>query len=57
MFELIKNNEILMTGKYWEDLEQFVEDVKKLNPHEIDRRQFKIKFMNSNEVFKEWKKN
>lgn len=56
MFELIKNGKVLMLGRHWEDLEQFVEDVKKLNANEIDRRQFKIKLSNSNEIFKEWKK-
>ena len=45
-----------MLGRHWEDLEQFVEDVKKLNANEIDRRQFKIKLSNSNEIFKEWKR-
>lgn len=54
MFILYINEKPLLHG-CWEDLESFVEEVKKLNPDFIDRRKFKIVFGNgSNEIFKIW---
>lgn len=50
-FALCRNNKIII-AKYWEDLEQFVEELKQLNQKWIDRREFKI--ISGNEVIKEW---
>ena len=52
-FALIKNEKILLVAKYFEDLEAFVEELKKLNPKPIDRRDFKI--VSGQETIKEWK--
>ena len=53
-FALIKDNEILFVAKYFEDLEDFVEELKKLNPKTIDRRDFKV--VSGNEIIREWKR-
>lgn len=53
-FALIKNKKILVVAKYFEDLEDFVEELKKLNPKTIDRRDFKI--ISGQETIKEWKR-
>lgn len=53
-FALYKNGEILLTAKYWEDLEDFVEELKKLNPKWIDRREFTIR--SGDEIFKRWER-
>lgn len=53
-FALCKNNKILLVAKYFEDLEYFVEELKKLNPDTIDRREFKI--ISGDEVIREWKR-
>lgn len=53
-FALIKNEKILLVAKYFEDLEAFVEELKKLNPKTIDRRDFKI--VSGQETIKEWKR-
>ena len=53
-FALCKNNRILMIAKYFEDLEYFVEELKRLNPKTIDRREFKI--VSVKEIIKEWKR-
>lgn len=53
-FALIKNETILLVAKYFEDLEEFVEELKKLNPKTIDRRTFKI--VSGKEIIKEWKR-
>lgn len=51
-FALCKNGKILGIAKYFEDLEYFVEELKRLNSKWIDRREFKI--MSGNEIIKEW---
>lgn len=51
-FALIKNKKILLVAKYFEDLEEFVEELKKLNPKTIDRRDFKI--VSGQEIIKKW---
>lgn len=38
---LYKDNKLLLRGM-WEDLENFVEELKDLNPKFVDRRDFKI---------------
>lgn len=38
---LYKNDKLLLRG-CWEDLENFVEELKELNPKFTDRREFKI---------------
>ncbi len=53
-FALYKNNKILLVAKYFEDLEYFVEKLKKINPNTIDRREFKI--ISGDEVVREWKR-
>ena len=53
-FALCKNNKILMVAKYFEDLECFIEELKRLNPKTIDRRDFKI--ISGDEIIKEWKR-
>ena len=53
-FALCKNNKILGVAKYFEDLEYFVEELKRLNPKTIDRRDFKI--ISGNEIIREWKR-
>lgn len=50
---LCKNGKMLLAG-YWEDLNYFVEELKRLNPRWVDRRDYKI--MSGNEIIKEWKK-
>lgn len=51
-FALVKDNKILMVAKFFEDLEEFVEELKKLNPKWTDRRDFKI--VSGNEIIKKW---
>lgn len=51
---LYKNNKVLLYG-LWEDLIDFVEELKKLNQDFIDRREFKVTDIN-NSILKEWKK-
>ena len=53
-FALCKNNKILGVARYFEDLEYFVEELKRLNPKTIDRRDFKI--ISGNEIIREWKR-
>ena len=48
---LYKNNKLLLVG-CWEDLEYFVEELKRLNPKYIDRREFTIKC--EEEIIKRW---
>lgn len=53
-FALIKDNKILLIAKYFEDLEEFVEELKKINPKTIDRRDFKV--VSGGEIIKDWKR-
>ena len=53
-FALCKNNKILGVSKYFEDLEFFVEELKRLNPKTIDRREDKI--ISGKEIIREWKR-
>ena len=53
-FALYKNEKLLCVAKYWEDLDRFVEELKRLNPKWVDRREFTIKC--NEEIFKAWKK-
>ncbi len=53
-FALYKNDELLFVTKYWEDLQDFVEELKKLNKKYVDRRDFTIK--SGNEIIYEWKR-
>jgi hypothetical protein len=38
---LYKNDKCILRGM-WEDLENFVEELKELNPRFVDRKEFKI---------------
>lgn len=51
---LYKKDKLLLRGM-WEDLENFVEELKELNPKFVDRRDFKI-FDPSGYVLKIWKR-
>ena len=53
-FALCKNNKILCVAKYFEDLEYFVEELKRFNPNTIDRRDFKI--ISGDQIIREWKR-
>lgn len=53
-FALCKKGKILGVAKYFEDLEYFVEELKRLNPKTIDKRDFKI--VSGTEIIKEWKR-
>ena len=52
-FALYKNEKLLFVSKHWEDLEEFVEELKKLNKKTIDRREFTIR-TSEKEIFKSW---
>lgn len=52
MFVLYKNQKPLARFQFWEDAEDFVNELKRLNPNEIDRRQFVIKCYN--DMIKKW---
>ena len=49
---LYKNDKCILRGM-WEDLENFVEELKKLNPRFVDRKEFKI-VSPSGEILKTW---
>lgn len=49
---LYKNNKCILRGMR-EDLENFVEELKELNPKFVDRKEFKI-ISPSGEVIKQW---
>lgn len=51
---LYKNNKLLLRGMH-EDLENFVEELKELNPKFVDRREFKIYFLDGT-ICKEWRR-
>lgn len=51
---LYKNDKLLARGM-WEDLENFVEELKELNPKFADRREFKIRD-SEGFIMKEWKR-
>ncbi len=53
-FALYKNDKILGVAKYFEDLEDFVEELKRVNKNWVDRRDFKI--VCGNEIIREWKR-
>ena len=49
---LYKNDKCILRG-IWEDLENFVEELKELNPRSVDRKEFKI-VSPSGEILKIW---
>lgn len=49
---LYKNNKCLLRGMH-EDLIDFVEELKELNPKYIDRKEFKV-ISPSGEILKQW---
>lgn len=51
---LYKKDKLLLRGM-WEDLENFVEELKELNPKFVDRRDFKILDPNGY-ILKIWKR-
>ncbi len=48
---LYKNDKLLIVG-FWEDLDWFVEELKRLNPKWVDRREFTIR--SGDEILKSW---
>lgn len=54
-FGLYKKNKLLFVARYWEDLDEFVEELKKLNKKYIDRREFTIR-TGKKEIIKSWYK-
>lgn len=49
---LYKSDKCILRGM-WEDLENFVEELKELNPRFVDRKEFKI-VSPSGEILKTW---
>ena len=49
---LYKNDKCILRGM-WEDLENFVEELKELNPRFVDRKEFKI-VSPSGKILKTW---
>ena len=49
---LYKNDKCILRGM-WEDLENFVEELKKLNPRFVDRKEFKF-VSPSGDILKTW---
>lgn len=43
MATLYINNKPILNSKHWEDLVEFIEELKKLNPKFVDRRDFIVK--------------
>lgn len=54
MFVLYKNGKGILCSRYWEDLVDFVEELKNLNKKFVDRRDFVVK--SGNEVLYCWKR-
>lgn len=54
MFKLYKNERLLLSAPYWEDLFDFVEIIKKYNKKYINRKEFVIKC--NDELFYYWKR-
>ena len=53
-FALVKDEKILFVSKYYENLEYFVEELKRLNPKYADRREFEIR--SGDEIVKKWER-
>ena len=49
---LYKNDKLLLRGMM-EDLEDFIEELKKINPNFVNRKEFKI-LSSTGELIKEW---
>ncbi len=43
MFTLYRDNIPILNSRYWEDLVDFIEELKRLNPKFVDRRNFIVK--------------
>lgn len=43
LFTLYRNNIPILNARYWEDLVDFIEELKRLNPKFVDRRNFIVK--------------
>ena len=56
MFTLFRGDIALITTKHWEDLCDFVNELKELNKKTIDRRDFTIKAVYSTEIFYSWQR-
>lgn len=54
MFELWAFNKMIARGKHWEDIEDFINELKKLNPNTVDRRNYKV--ICNGDVYVEWKR-
>lgn len=54
MFDLYRKNKIVLHGRYWENLVDFVNKLKVLNKKFVDRRDFVVKI--GNEVIYCWKR-
>ena len=54
MFTLYKNNKLLLTAPYWEDLVSFVDIMKRYTKNEIHRKEFVVKC--NNDTIYYWKR-
>lgn len=54
MFELWAYEKIIAHAKHWEDLEDFINELKILNPSTVDRRNYKV--MLNGDIYVEWKR-
>lgn len=54
MFVLYRNEKAILVGKYWEDLVDFVNELKELNKRYVDRRDFVVK--SGDEILYSWKR-
>ncbi len=52
MFDLYKKDKLIAHFQFWDDAEDFIEELKRLNSNEIDRREFKV--MINNDIIKFW---
>lgn len=54
MVTLYRNNIPILNAKHWEDLVEFIEELKRLNPKFVDRRDFIVK--SYDQVMYSWNK-
>ena len=47
MFDLYKKDKLIAHFQFWDDAEDFIEELKRLNSNEIDRREFKVMINNA----------
>ena len=54
MFELWAFGKKIANGKHWEDIEDFINELKELNPNTVDRRNYKVLY--DGIIYAEWKR-